>query len=1088
MRKLLSKFLYPVFLVAFAIPAFAQSDGGTAHTITGKVTDSQGEPLVGVVVMASQKEATITGANGIYSLKVVNPEAQPLQFSSLGYMPLSEQINGRTVVDVSLQMDATLLDDVVVVGYGVQKKVNVTGAVSSINFSKVSENRAIVSTSASLAGLAPGMSVEQASGDPRDNAATIRIRGEGSFTTSAAPLVLVDGIEWSMDNVNPNDIASISVLKDAASASIYGTRASNGVILITTKNGVQGKSQVNYSFKGIMQMPYNKLHFVSDYARHMELMNESCDNVGTSRQFALPNIDLWREKAADPYGTNANGTPNWILYPNTDWFDEIFQNGFSQEHDLSISGASKSVKYLISTGYLDNQGVMGRFGINSSTQRISFRTNLEADVTPWFTAGVRLFGQHQDLGLGNVANGFSSLSLTTPGVPVGTIGAWGRPTLSEESLNANNIFRMMYGSGGYNTMTRLNGSLYAKIRPYKGVSLEGTVNYSPTFGERHTYGREIITWDYTNDVMFSQSQLVDAGSNNTMTRSYNISSEILARYNNTFGEHEIGALAGYSAIEARDWGWGVQRNGATDWSLNDLGTYETLTNSSSTARRGWGLRSYFGRINYAWKERYLLEVNFRADGSSRFGSNNRYGYFPSFSAGWKIYEEEFMKGTENWLSSLKLRASWGEAGNNNIGNYAWQSTYAVQNMVLDGSPTKGLYIASLSNANLQWERTTTTNIGVDMGVLQNRLTAEIDWYNKKTDQILYTPPIYMTMGEVSGVPANLGALVNRGIELNVNWRSRIGKDFNYFAGVNFSYNYNKVTSFKGELIKQWNNGVYESNYANVTSGWGEGVLAEGYALGEYYLRRMYRGSGVGYTGGAVDIKAGPKDGMIRTQRDFDWVQAMIDSGYSFNGGTLLSKDQLWYGDLIYADRDGDGNYGDEDDMDFNGRNATPSYNLGLSLGFSWKGFDFSMLWSGAFDFYIIWRGGAYNGTTLNQGHGIADRVAKNHYFFDAANPSDERTNLTATYPRLSYGTALGNSLHSEFYEYKGDYLKMRNIQIGYTLPGHITKKIFAQQLRLFASGENLITLTKYPGLDPEKGNVIGYPLMRSVTFGAQITF
>lgn len=533
----------------------------------------------------------------------------------------------------------------------------------------------------------------------------------------------------------------------------------------------------------------------------------------------------------------------------------------------------------------------------------------------------------------------------------------------------------------------------------------------------------------------------------------------------------------------------MSKQGATDWTLNDLGTYETLSGSSSTAKNGWGLRSYFGRVNYAYKNRYLFEANLRADGSSRFGSNNRYGIFPSFSAGWKIHEERFMEGTEDWLSNLKLRASWGKAGNNQgIGNYAWQAVYATQNVVVDGSGSKGLYISSLSNADLKWETTATTDIGLDMGFFDNRLTAEIDYYRKNTTDILYTPTIYMTMGEVSGVPSNLGSVVNKGVELALNWKSRIGKDFSYYAGVNFSYNKNRVTRFKGDLVKTWTDGVYTNNLSDVTAGYGSGKLCEGHALGEHYLRRLYKGNGRGYRGGAVDVNAGPKDGMIRTQQDFEWVQAMLETGYTFNGVTALSKDQLWYGDLIYADRNGDGNYGDDNDMDFNGRTSTPSYNLGVNLGFAWKGLDFNMTWSGAFDYYIIWNALYYNGTQTTNGHGISERVADNHYFFDPENPADARTNLKGAYPRLTFGTPGDNRQASEFYEYKGDYLKLKNVQIGYTLPSRITKKFYVQQLRFFVSGENLLTITDYPGLDPEKGSAIGYPLMRSVTFGAQITF
>ena len=542
-------------------------------------------------------------------------------------------------------------------------------------------------------------------------------------------------------------------------------------------------------------------------------------------------------------------------------------------------------------------------------------------------------------------------------------------------------------------------------------------------------------------------------------------------------------------MEYRTWGWGVSKQGATDWTLNDLGTYETLSGSSSTAKNGWGLRSYFGRVNYAYKNRYLFEANLRADGSSRFGSNNRYGIFPSFSAGWKIHEERFMEGTEDWLSNLKLRASWGKAGNNQgIGNYAWQAVYATQNVVVDGSGSKGLYISSLSNADLKWETTATTDIGLDMGFFDNRLTAEIDYYRKNTTDILYTPTIYMTMGEVSGVPSNLGSVVNKGVELALNWKSRIGKDFSYYAGVNFSYNKNRVTRFKGDLVKTWTDGVYTNNLSDVTAGYGSGKLCEGHALGEHYLRRLYKGNGRGYRGGAVDVNAGPKDGMIRTQQDFEWVQAMLETGYTFNGVTALSKDQLWYGDLIYVDRNGDGNYGDDNDMDFNGRTSTPSYNLGVNLGFAWKGLDFNMTWSGAFDYYIIWNALYYNGTQTTNGHGISERMADNHYFFDPENPADARTNLKGAYPRLTFGTPGDNRQASEFYEYKGDYLKLKNVQIGYTLPSRITKKFYVQQLRFFVSGENLLTITDYPGLDPEKGSAIGYPLMRSVTFGAQITF
>ena len=466
---------------------------GREYQLKGRVETEAGDPIVGAnVLVEGTTNGMVTNSKGEFALNVT--AGARLSVSFIGYAAAQVEVGNRTHLTVVLKENNQLLDDVVVIGYGVQKKVNLTGSVAVRQMSEI-ENQPMTHASQALYSM-PGVYINQASSKPGSDGATIRIRGVGTMSSSS-PMVLVDGMEYSLNELNPGDIETISVLKDA-SASIYGSKAANGVILITTKNGSSGKAQISYSYKGILQMPYNDLHFVSDYARHMELINESCDNIGTSRIFSQSNIDLWREKSADPYGVGENGVPNFALYPNTDWCDEIFEKGYSQEHNLSISGGAEKIRYLLSLGYLDNQGVMGRFGIDSSTQKVNFRTNLEADVTKWFTAGVRLFGQRQEYGLANISGAFNALYQTTPGVYPGSVNAWGRPALAaEESSNANNIFGMMYGSGGYNNSTRVNGSVYATIRPYKGVSVEATVNYSPTFGERHSYGRENGYWDYT---------------------------------------------------------------------------------------------------------------------------------------------------------------------------------------------------------------------------------------------------------------------------------------------------------------------------------------------------------------------------------------------------------------------------------------------------------------------------------------------------------------------------------------------------------------------------------------------------------------
>ncbi len=1072
-------------------PGFAQ------QVVTGTITDESGSPLAGVAVIESGTvNGTATGSDGKYTIHVKDGNST-LRYVCMGFSDQEVKIGGRSRIDVEMAEDRTLLEDVVVVGYGTQKKINVTGSVTSINFEDKMSGRPIMSASASLAGLSAGLNVTQTTGQPGQESATLRIRGNNSITGSAnSPLVLVDGVEWSMDNVNPSDIASISILKDASSTAIYGTRAANGVILITTRQGEAGKPRITYSYSGIVQRAYtNGLEFVSDYATHMRLINEGAENVGQAIIFPESTIQQWEAAKADPNGLNEYGMPNYMAYPNTNWFDEVFNTGYSQEHNLSVTGGKQGIKYYLSLGYLDNEGVMNRFNLDSGYRKFSARVNLEADVTKWFKIGTRINVLQQDYGLADIAQGFRYLA-TSPGIWPGTPNRWGHPASDRELQNANNIFQHMSGSDGYNMAWRGSGSFYAAVTPVSGLSLEATVNYSPRFSEKNTYTIENGKWDYVRNERVTTSTLTNAVNSNTYSRGYTQSAELLARYGKTLGDHTFGALFGYSAIESMSRGFGASRKGATDWSITDMGTYSELYGITSSPKAEWGLRSYFGRLNYSYRDKYIFEANLRADGSSKFGSNRRYGLFPSFSAGWIATKEDFLSSQAEWLTMLKLRLSWGKTGNNQgIGNYAWQALYDTNNAVLDSEMVTGLYISALSNANLQWESTATTDFGVEFGLFDNRFTGELDLYHKYTSDILYTPAIYLTMGQVSAVPANLGEVRNRGIELTLNWRSRIGKHFSYYVGGNFSYNQNRVTKFKGLHRTGWiENGdgtrSYRNNLNDVSESWGSspGRLCEGHTLGEHYRYSLYRGSGRGYTGGDVDVQAGPVDGMIRTESDMKWVQAMMDSGYTFNGKSSVSPDQLWYGDLIYADLNGDGNYGDTNDQSFTGYSSTPKYNVGLNLGFSVYGFDFNMVWSGAFGFRLNWIASGYNVSTVNNGSGVGTMVAYDHYYYDPADPADSRTNQSGHYPRLTFGVNMDNTLRSDFYEYNGNYMKLKNLQIGYTLPERITRKFFVQKLRLYASADNLLTITDYPGLDPEIGTSIGYPLMRQIAFGAQITF
>lgn len=1065
-----------------------------AQTIRGHVVDDKGLPLIGATII---EKGTTNGAStdvdGNFSL-TLKSAAPSIIVSYVGYKDVEQRVPAtRSELDITLYPNSTVMDDVVVVGYGTQRRASLTGAVSTINFSEHLESRPVMNASTALAGLSAGLQVMQTSGQPGSDGATLRIRGTGTLNTNS-PLVLVDGIEWSMNDINTNDIASITVLKDAASTAIYGSRAANGVILVTTKQGSKD-TRVTYSFAGIFQYPYNKLKWVSDYARHMELINEAADNIGQAHIFSDSSIQTWRQAQADPNGLNEFGVPNYMAYPNTDWFSEIFSPGFSQEHNLSVEGSSEKVKYMLSLGYLDNNGVMNRFKeIDSGTSKIDFRANIEAQVNKWLKIGTRTFGTRQDYGLANVSNAFNFIYQTTPGIYPGTPDKWGRvANAAEDSSNVNNIFSQMAGPAGHNTVYRLNASMYAIAQLYKGLTFEATGNYAPVFQDRNTYSRKNGVWDYNTNTRYSESNLANASNANSSNVSYRLNTEMLLRYHENFGEdHEFGALVGFTTNQYMARSFSVSKKGSPDWSITEMSAY-TDYDSSSSSTAEWGLMSVFGRLNYAYKDRYMLEANLRYDGSSRFSPSHRWGLFPSFSAGWRIKEEPFMKDVD-WLSNLKLRASWGVTGNNNSGNYAWQTIYNSVKVVTDGTNTNGLLQKEQGNDNLEWETTYMTNIGLDVGVFNNKLTAEVDYYVKKTDGILFRPSIYETMGNITGAYANIAAIRNSGVEIALNHANTVaGGDFHYNIGVNLAFNRNMVTKYKGRLERYWRENAdgtrtYVNNIADVAEGGFGGRILEGHQLGEHYLYQLYKGSGKGYNGVELDVNAGPKDGMIRTEEDMAWVRAMIDAGYTFRGIEKLSKDQLWYGDFIYADLNGDGNYGDTNDMDFNGYTNTPKWNAGLNLSFSWKGLDFYALFTGSFGFHLTWTTQYYNTTKVTNGHGIAERIADDHYFYDPDNFLDPRTNINGKNPRLMLNDDQGNALASDFREYRGDYVKLKNLQIGYTLPQRITKKFLVSKWRFYVSTENLCTITGYPGLDPEIGTSIGYPLMRSLSFGTQITF
>lgn len=1053
--------------------------------ISGFVCDQKQDPLTGVsVIVKGTTRGTLTDIDGNFSIQV--PPKSVLEFSYVGYQIKTVAVENASPLRVVLDEDTELLDEIVVVGYGTQKKINLTSSVSTVNFTEKIEGRPVMNPSTALSGLAAGLQVMQTSSKPGDDGATLRIRGTTTINNSN-PLVLVDGFEADMNNVNVNDIESISVLKDASATAIYGSRAANGVILVTTKKG-SGEAKVSFNSFISRQHAINKLSFVTDYADHMEYVNEAARNIGSAAPYSDTSIAKWREAKNNPNELNEHGVPNYMAYPNTDWFDEAFHAGWAQEYNLSVQGGNDKTRYLVSAGYLNNKGIMD----NSGLEKFQLRVNLETQVYKWWKLGTRVFGLKQAKGMNNISRGFEYLYLAVPGIYPGSPDKWGAPALTgEESSNANNVHEKMARTG-YDKMFRINATLFSTFTLMKGLDFEAYYNYAPDWGDYATWGSPRGMWDYTQNIRRNNSALENETISYSSFKRERHTADLLLRYNTTVNkDHEIGGLIGYNQTYYNENEFAASKKGMTDWDLHVLDTGTSL-NSISGKETDWGLRSVFGRINYAYQSKYLFEANLRSDESSRFGPDKRRGYFPSVSGGWRIMEEAFMQDYSEIFQNVKLRVSWGKGGNNQSGNYDWQAGYGTNNVVIDGETIKGLSINKLQNPLLQWETVTTTNIGLDFATLNNRLSGEVDYYRKYTDGMIFTPDNLLSGGTVAAATQNIAELSNKGVELTLTWKDKLG-DFLYQVSGNFSYNTNVVEKYRGEMKKGWfkdenGNPVYVNNFGDVArSGFG-GQIVEGHMLGESYIRSLYRGDG-SYTGtGTPDINAGPKDGMIRTENDLKWVQAMMAAGYKFSPSNNVSPTSLWYGDLIYADRNGDGTYGDSNDMDFTGKSQLPKYNFGLNLSAAYKGFDMSMVWAGSAGFVRYWFQGGYNSPSLNLGAGVPKEFVENAYRWDPNDPNKAGSNPNGSKPRLMFGTSGGNGVSSEFWEYDASFVKLRNVQLGYTLPRRLSEKALMSKVRIYVSGENLLTITDYPGMDPEIGSNVAYPLTKQFAFGLNITF
>lgn len=695
--KLFKLFVGGALLLAVS-PAYAAGDNysgtGSTHsslivhqngrTITGTVIDETGETVIGAnVVVKGTTNGSITDVDGRFSLNNV-PDGAILIVSYVGYEDLSVKVGVQSQLTIKLKESSELIDEVVVVGYASQKKVNLSGSVASVNMDDISEKRPITNLSSGLAGMAAGVSVTSSSNKPGDDNASILVRGQGTLNNSS-PLVIIDGVESNINTVAPQDVESMTVLKDAASASIYGSRAANGVILITTKKGKSGKVNIDYTGYASLESIGRTLEPVSNYADYMELMNEAYNNSGQPGRFSEATIKEWRDD---------NGR-NPLIYPNTNWIDEVFGTAVATNHNLSVNGGSEKINFYTSFGYNNNPGVME----NSGYERYNFRSNVEAKVTKWLTLGAKVSGYlaNIDLGQDRVDDMFTYGVASTPGLVLRHDGRYGAMQNPEDDAQANNPLWWLNREVGEKKERNVRAQFNGTITPLKGLSISGSYSYEltdkdnwekPNFNDRWNFATETMTQkDSGQSYIYNYNRKIER-----------IFMDGVIRYENKFfnNRFDLNAMVGASQEMRRDRSFSAKKY---DWLDSSVDVINGATGESTTtgSHSEWAMRSFFGRINLGWDNKYLLEVNLRADASSRFSKDNRWGYFPSMSAAWRMEQESFMAGTRNWLDALKLRVSYGQLGNNDLkGNdYAAVPVYAQSNYVLNGNKAVGLGMTSI---------------------------------------------------------------------------------------------------------------------------------------------------------------------------------------------------------------------------------------------------------------------------------------------------------------------------------------------------------------------------------------------------------
>ena len=1055
-----------VFLLVHSISIYAQD-----NTISGLVKDNEGEPLPGVSVAVKAGESisgVVTDINGKYQLKA-SPDAT-IEFSFIGFKSIQQQVGNRKVINVTLEIDNQILEEVVVVGYGTQKKVNLTGSVSVID-SKAFESVPVANAVQALQGQVPGLNIYSNKGGGLNQKQSINVRGIGTIGEGSTgdALILIDGMEADIFSVNPQDIESISVLKDAAASSIYGSRAPFGVVLVTTKKGKAGKAQINYNNSFRLSSPINMPSSLDSYTYAL-FFNDAGYNSGWGSynwvsQTRLQRIKDYMDGKISYTTIPLNGSNTWADgyqegNDNIDYYNLFFKkNVFAHEHNFSVNGGTDKIQYYLSANYLDQDGTL-RMG-----EDYSKRYTMSAKISAQLSRAVSLSSNTRF-----VRNDFVQPTHMNDSF-FSDIGrqCWPVKPLYDPNGNLFDDHVQQMKNGG--RKTERNTWLYQQfnlaIEPIKGWRLIGDLSYRYNTQYAHEdlltisqIGVDGVTkvrsWDENSSV--SESSFA--------SDYFNVN--LYTDFEKTFAKsHHLKALAGFQA-EANNYRniW-AQKIGITYPGKPTINTStgidkdgKVIAPNVSGGHNRWSTAGFFGRVNYDFQEKYLVEANLRYDGSSRFRSDDRWGFFPSASLGWNIAREEFFQPATRIMNTLKLRASYGSLGNQNTTalypTYTVMGTGTSDKWLMNGVKPNIAWAPALVSYDLTWEKIRTWNVGIDIGLFNNRLTGSFDYFIRNTnDMVGPSEKLPATLG-IAVPPSNNTDLRTAGWELELMWKDRLQNGLNYSLRFTLADSRTKITRYSNP------SGLIDSFY-------------EGKYCGEIW----------GYE----------TIGIARTDDEMaEHVGSLVNGGQSALG-------QDWQaGDIMYSDLNEDGkidagartldNHGDLKRIG----NSTPRYNVGIDLSADWKGFDFRMFWQGTLkrDYfqgsYYFW------GANGSQGYWFSTALKGHEDYFRNDESSPLGVNLDSYYPRPLLNTNKNQQCQTKYLQ-NAAYMRLKNLQIGYTLPRKIVQKMGVQNLRFFASGENLLTITDLVKFfDPETiesgsfAHGYAYPLSRTYAFGLNITF